>query len=404
MVPAVAKKGEIASLTGLRGVAALCVVLTHFTVWTFVAPHAQQPAWLVRWAQSAGIGMAIFFTLSGYVIALSYSAWDWRGRPLFSLVRLFFYRLARLYPAFLLFALLIVLRSPPLHDPAPSETQRYLLLHLALWQSWLPAKYGGALADASYFHVSWSLSTECALYLLFGLGAIAAALLPNGRYRTVLLAGAFLGTAWLLLSALWRLPDGLAQDGWSQAEWDRWLFYIGPLGVALQFGLGVAAFRISSLDLPRPIARMLSDLGGLGLIAVYLLVSLEFVRDAFNVALLTALAAAILMIGARADSVTNRLLARPAMVFIGTISYSLYLFHFAVPGLGFHGQMPALDRAAGLYSALNFAMSLVLAIALASGVYRLVEVPGRRLIRRWGDRLLAANGGWTTVRLRPARQ
>jgi len=47
-----------------------------------------------------GIGMAIFFPLSGYVIALSYSHWDWRTRPGFNLMRLFFYRFARLYLAF----------------------------------------------------------------------------------------------------------------------------------------------------------------------------------------------------------------------------------------------------------------------------------------------------------------
>jgi hypothetical protein len=40
--------------------------------------------------------MAIFFTLSGYVIALSCGDWDWRHRPGFNLARLFFYRLARL--------------------------------------------------------------------------------------------------------------------------------------------------------------------------------------------------------------------------------------------------------------------------------------------------------------------
>lgn len=48
------------------------------------------------WAGAADIGMAIFFTLSGYVIALSYSHWDWRERPAFNLIRLFFYRFARL--------------------------------------------------------------------------------------------------------------------------------------------------------------------------------------------------------------------------------------------------------------------------------------------------------------------
>jgi peptidoglycan/LPS O-acetylase OafA/YrhL len=56
--------------------------------------------------------MSIFFTLSGYVIALSYAHWNWRERPGFNLVRFFFYRFARLYPAFFVFAILIIVRSP----------------------------------------------------------------------------------------------------------------------------------------------------------------------------------------------------------------------------------------------------------------------------------------------------
>ena len=94
------KPGEIPSLTGLRGVAALLVIIAHYWTWARVTPVAALPASIEPWTRTSDIGMAIFFTLSGYVIALSYSHWDWRGRPAFNLVRLFFYRFARLYPAF----------------------------------------------------------------------------------------------------------------------------------------------------------------------------------------------------------------------------------------------------------------------------------------------------------------
>src|SRR4029077_6696118 len=97
------KKGEISSLTGLRGVAALLVIVHHYVIWTAVVPVAALPPWLIRWTATPGMGMAIFFTLSGYVIALSYSDWNWRERPAFNLVRLFFYRFARLYPAYFVF-------------------------------------------------------------------------------------------------------------------------------------------------------------------------------------------------------------------------------------------------------------------------------------------------------------
>jgi peptidoglycan/LPS O-acetylase OafA/YrhL len=70
------RQGEIASLTGLRGLAALRVVITHYWSWARVTPTAALPASFGAWTQTSDIGMAILFTLSGYVIALSYSDWD----------------------------------------------------------------------------------------------------------------------------------------------------------------------------------------------------------------------------------------------------------------------------------------------------------------------------------------
>jgi peptidoglycan/LPS O-acetylase OafA/YrhL len=105
-------------------------------------------------------------------------------------------------------------------------------------------------------------------------------------------------------------------------------------------------------------------------------------------AILMSLSTALLMIGSLSSSVTNRLLTRPGLLYVGMISYSLYLFHFAVPPIAFHGQFQTFNFSAGVYYAANFAFSLALAIMLATGVYRLVEVPGRRILRRAGDRLL----------------
>jgi peptidoglycan/LPS O-acetylase OafA/YrhL len=70
---------------------------------------------------------------------------------------------------------------------------------------------------------------------------------------------------------------------------------------------------------------------------------------------------------------------------------SLYLFHFVVPPIVFHGQFQSFDLMAAAYYAANFMVSLALAIMLAAGVYRLVEVPGRRAIRAAADRWLGVN-------------
>ena len=382
------KKGEIRSLTGLRGLAVLLVIIGHYSYWTSVVPLAEIPAWLTQRTGTARIGMAMFFTLSGYVIALSYSHWNWRARPGFNLTRLFFYRFARLYPAFFVFAVMIVLRSPSLRDLSDPQVQSYLLSHFLLWQVWLPVKYQGALADVDLFHISWSLSTECALYLLFGLGAILAAVLPGGRHKPVVLAGIFVLSACLLLRATWLMRHDIAPAGWSEADWDRWLFYISPYAVSLQFGLGVVAYRISRLSFLEKLAKIASDLGAAALIAVYFLITTSKVSDYFYVGMLASLATALLMIGALSDSVANRVLSGRAIVYIGTISYSLYLFHFLTPAFGFHGPLQTFDLTAAAYFALNFVVVLAFAIMLAAGVYMLVEVPGRRAIRAAADRLL----------------
>jgi peptidoglycan/LPS O-acetylase OafA/YrhL len=57
------KQGEIPALTGLRGVAALCVVLGHYAGWLIVVPRAEMPASYWAWSGALpGIGMSIFFT------------------------------------------------------------------------------------------------------------------------------------------------------------------------------------------------------------------------------------------------------------------------------------------------------------------------------------------------------
>jgi peptidoglycan/LPS O-acetylase OafA/YrhL len=382
-------RGEITSLTGLRGVAALCVVIGHFSQWTVVVPRAQVPPWVMPWVGAPpGIGMSIFFTLSGFVIALSYSHWNWRERPGFNLARLFFYRFARLYPAFFLFAVMIVLRSPQLRDLSDPAAQSYLATHLLLWQSWFPEKYFGQLASSDLFHISWSISTECGLYLLFGLGASIIAMLPVWRHKAATVAVGLFSAAFVVLLVAWVLRQNLKPSGWSDAEWSGWLFYLSPWAISVQFGLGVLAYRISCLALPSKVATVSSYVGAAGLILVYLLCVVGVIATQVPQALLAGLSTALLMVGSKSASAVDRILTRPAFVYVGTISYSLYLFHFVVPSIGFNGNFETLDLVAILYSAVNFSFSLALAIMLATGIYKLVEEPGRQAIRSAADKLL----------------
>jgi len=397
------KKGEISSLTGLRGVAALLVLVHHYWYWTAVTPASALPASIEVWTRTPAIGMAIFFTLSGYVIALNYSVWDWDKRPLFNLIRLFFYRFARLYPAFFVFVVLAVLRWPALQDFSDPQAWSYLLPHLLLWQSWWPQKFDGAMASDDYFHVSWSLSVECALYLGFGLAAVLAAALPRWRYKSLILGAVFFASAWLLLQTGWSLRHLLMSGDWNDADWLSWLFLFSPFGVSLQFGIGVAAWQLSRLLPSERLVRFISELGGLGLVAIYLHIGFGGTASAFTVSMLTALATGLVLAGALSDSLTNRLLSGRAIVYVGTISYSVYLFHFLTPPLGLHGRhFETYTSAAATFHAVNLLAAIALTIIFATGVYFLVEVPGRRAIRVAADRLMGLQRSAPVTRRRGA--
>jgi peptidoglycan/LPS O-acetylase OafA/YrhL len=382
------KRGEIASLTGLRGLAALLVVIAHYWPWTAVTKLGELPIWMTPWIETSAIGMAIFFTLSGYVIALSYGHWDWHQRPGFNAIRLVLYRFARLYPAFFVFAIIVVLKWPDLQDFGDPDAVDYLVPHFLLVQSWWPMKFGGDLAAEDHFHVSWSLSVECALYVAFALGAIGAAVLPRRLARSLLLAAALLIGGKLLLDAGWNLRGHLMPAGWSDSDWVLWLYFFSPCGPLLQFGLGVAACAFSRRQIVRRYAKAASMLGGLGLIAVYVYFAVWPPGNRFDQTMTASLATAFILIGSQADSITNRLLSGRVIIYVGTISYSLYLFHFLAPSIAHVRSFDAYTPTAALFHASHFAASFALAILLATGVYRLVEVPGRRFLRAMADKLL----------------
>jgi peptidoglycan/LPS O-acetylase OafA/YrhL len=333
--------------------------------------------------------MSIFFTLSGFVIALSYTAWDWKRHPASSLTRLFFYRLARLYPAFLAFAIAIWIRAPKLHDLSDPQTASYVATHLLLWQTWWPMKFDGITANGSAFHVSWSLSTECMLYLLFGLSAIASAAMPPKSYLRVTVSALLVAAGLAALAAAWWLREFVMPAGWNDIDWRYWLFNLSPYARALEFALGVGAYHAFRRPLRPDVARIASEVGGAGLIAVPIASVFGLLSGGiFLVNVIVGSSTALVMIGARSGSFVNRVLSGRAIVYVGTISYSLYLFHFLMPNIISPGYFQTFGPSILPYYAMHFMASLALAIGLATGVYHLIEVPGRRAIRAGADRLL----------------
>ena len=72
-------KREILPLTGLRGIAALLVVLAHYIGWYAPYQSRTEPQWFRAFFETDQLGMTLFFTLSGFVIAYNYLDMDWGG-------------------------------------------------------------------------------------------------------------------------------------------------------------------------------------------------------------------------------------------------------------------------------------------------------------------------------------
>src|SRR5882762_7171657 len=106
--------------------------------------------------------MTLFFTLSGFVIHLTYAK-DFDER------RFFTARFARLYPLYIVFLVLCFVGNPRLVTDGSDELLPFTLVHVLGVQTWLPFTYNGALAANGPFHVSWSISTEFFFYLCYPL-------------------------------------------------------------------------------------------------------------------------------------------------------------------------------------------------------------------------------------------
>lgn len=192
------KNDRFLALDGLRGVAAVTVVLTHIMArWPTHLP-------LVPFVKGGYLAVDVFFVLSGFVIAHAYGE---RLPASAGAVATFLgKRWLRIYPLhFAMLALLLALEGLKLvaqwrgshPDVAPfsgSNDVTGLAENLFLLQSWVPDPRFGWNAP------SWSISAEAGAYIVF-----AAAAWAGLMRRTAILAACALAGILVLAVVAWRL-------------------------------------------------------------------------------------------------------------------------------------------------------------------------------------------------------
>ena len=331
---------RIASHVGLRGLAASAVTFGHFT-------EIFAPGWF---PPHTHVAVDFFFLLSGFILVHVYGDVFAQGLGLRQIGCFLIRRLARIYPLHLatILAILVIMRFR-----LGPEEQAGLIPNLTLTHAWgLSERY---VLNAP----SWSISVEFGAYLAF---PVLAYLLAR--------RGGWLGLAAISLIgavALWPLGAGsldLHVTG-SRHVWLRGVVAF-PLGMLMAHLVGLVA----------PGARA----GAVQLGAVLAFAG-QIALGAPEITLLVPMAVLVWATAGDQGGVA-RLMAGRFMVWLGDISYGMYLIQWVVI-LSLYSILPKLGAMSpGLTLAATVAIFLVGVVGGAAVSARWFEPAFTRLARR----------------------
>lgn len=330
-------------LDSLRGVAALGVLVTHslqLTVADGVLNHTP-----LRIFVNGRCFVIFFFILSGFV--LSTAIWNSSGKTGYGtyVAR----RLLRLYPPYAVAGLIAVL---------------LIWLSGRDWSPWQPVEYALTLGTTTGIAInppSWSLVYEIRLSLVMPLFC----LLIGRNFKTFAWATA------ILFCLVEVLVLALKLGQFPYAVDDLAAAVIVTLRYAVCFAIGAMLARCNMQKAPF-FAVVAKHPYVAGLLA-YLLMSVLLDQTSI-------LGATIIIVLSLRSPSLQRVMSFAPFVWLGRISYSLYLTHVVV--LSFIAHLVG-DRASPIVAV---AIALPLALIVAEIFYRLVEAPTITLSRRVGRR------------------
>jgi peptidoglycan/LPS O-acetylase OafA/YrhL len=282
------------------------VFVFHLRLWH--GPLAFGP--LDKVIHAGPVGMAFFFVLSGFILALAAEGTeplaDFRGYA----VR----RFARIYPIYLFILVVGWLLhgfAGDLGDKPLRSGVAHAIADLTLTNAWFPQMfYGGHGRDGT-----WSLSAEVFFYALFPLILFHARGLSD-RSLT-------LGIRWSLglmfffaMLGKYIQPDPVA--GFV-------VFYSIPIFRLPEFVAGVFAGVLATRSTTLPPSGRQLALGFLGIVAYFAIFAKSLPYVAHGIFAIPFLLMSFTYFARTSDGPVVRIFAHPAFVFLGEASFALYL-------------------------------------------------------------------------------
>jgi peptidoglycan/LPS O-acetylase OafA/YrhL len=348
----------------LRGVAALMVCLSHAPF--FLDPGGEGGSWLA--VPALGVGVDLFFAISGFVVALSLQNLHQRSGAFGSAASAFYLRrLARIIP--LCWTMLIAMGLIAIALP------RTMLGTTIMWADLVSAAtftanehFGRCFAGAAscgssnLLHHTWSLALELQFYVV----APALFLIPVPVLRGVTLVAVFIGLffprpwqtslAWAFRIEALLLGFWIGREWVAHRDW-RWPRHVPALSWPELIGL----LTVMAL-LPRV---MTGPLSGVGIVSVAAIAGWIVVRGALSLPLLTNEFA--LRIGSS----------------LGAWSYAIYLIHPPIMiAIGWSGLASLIGFGGAL------ALSMTVVIAVAWWMTRAIGDPAYRAAKAFTERHL----------------
>lgn len=348
-------RGFVPALTGIRAIAALWVLVAHYSSFLVDDFNFPRDSILQPLFRSAYAGVDLFFVLSGFIIAYTYYdsflTRSWRGSPDF-----WWKRFARIYPVYIVTTVL----SAVMYAVAIAVGHQFRNADGAVL-NW-PTAILNVMGIQEWFSVpslngpAWSVSAELFAYMLFPAMAVLTIRVSH-RSSLAVLIGLF--TLSLTLTYHQHLV--------SPRIWQ----------VFFEFLTGFFTYRIfAQTTRATSYASTWWFRGGIwALVLVVVYLSGLYGREAHFA--LAPLCAIVVWSYAQESGRKSRLDSR-TMVNLGLWSYSLYLIHRPLQGVASGLHLRSTGNA--LIDGLLFTLLLVVAVASSWFLYRFVEEPARRFL------------------------